>query len=93
MRNEQNKPLKQYDGNSDTYFGGIGFDFDSKTNEFANWTELNVSAETIDFDTEDLTDEQIEEVQEFAEDVQTEIRRQAQFARMVNATEQSLMFN
>lgn len=92
MRNSENKPLANYKG-GETYLAGIGFNFDSKTNEFANWTDLHVSAEDIDFDEDNLTDEQIVEVQEFAEEIQREIRDMAQYARMVEATEQSLMYN
>ncbi|MCZ2084781.1 MAG: hypothetical protein LC112_10965 [Flavobacteriales bacterium] len=92
MRNEFNNPVKTYQGGED-YSEVICFNYDKKTEEFSNETDLYVTAEIIDFDEDNLTAEQIDQVYAFAEEIQQEIRNTAFEFQNMKRTEQWLSAN
>ena len=92
MRNEFNNAVKAYQGGED-YSETICFNFNKQDQEFENSTDLYVTEELIDFDREDLTSIQIDQVYAFAELVQQEIREAIQYGRDIQDTEDFLRYN
>lgn len=92
MTNEFNNPLKTYQGGED-YSETICFNFNKQEQGFENATDLYVTAEIIDFDEDNLTDEQIDQVYAFAEEIQQEIRNTAFEFQNMKRTEQWLSAN
>lgn len=92
MRNENNERLQGYN-QGEEYSETICFNFNKKTDEFENSTDLYVTKSVIDFSTENLTDEQIDEVQNYADGVQNEISEWLFMVADIEQTEMSLCFN
>lgn len=92
LLNDQNKPLEQYAG-GESYSELICFGYNEETEEHENFTDLYVTANEINFSEKHLTDEQIDQVQEFADDIQSEIREWLEFCEDVAQTERSLMYS
>lgn len=92
MRNEFNNPVKTYQGGEE-YSETICFNFNKQEQGFENATDLYVTAEIIDFDEDNLTDEQIDQVYAFAEEIQQEIRNAAFEFQNMKRTEQWLSAN
>lgn len=92
MKNDLNKPVRTYQGGED-YREVIYFNYDKKAEEFENSTDLYVTAEIIDFDEDNLTDEHIEQVYKFAEEIQSEIRQCEFDYQDMKRTQRSLMYS
>lgn len=90
MKNEFNKELAPYKG-GESYRESICFGYNLKTEEFDNYTQLYVTDEIIDFDEEDLTSEQIDLVQKFAEEKQREIRNFITYSQKCDDTDDYLV--
>lgn len=91
MKNEFNERLTGYIG-GEKYEETICFNFD-ENDECENYTDLEVDAHKIKFSTECLTDFQIDEINEYAEEVQVDIRNAIDYGNDIIETENWLRNN